>query len=229
MQSVIYQWNGQEFVVFQNVATRGASKLKFFKIGNESFLAIVNLDNFGQETVDLVIYKRRNNSFDKFSEIPPTLRKFGGAASFAIKNKTFISFRGYSLGGEEVSGTGFSRLQTMQKYEARDVKTFQMNGQIFLQTKLVMEGNPTFLRGMEMSLFQSSHFLLLEPLPGMPWHPFVTHGQTFLGLADTYGKSIVYQAIGSRFVKYQEFQLSGLMVQPHLCREVTHALLYKFN
>ena len=57
MQSVIYQWNGQEFVVFQNVATRGASKLKFFKIGNESFLAIVNLDNVGQETVDLVIYK----------------------------------------------------------------------------------------------------------------------------------------------------------------------------
>ena len=30
------------------------------------------------------------------------------------------------------------------------------------------------------------------------------YGQTFLGLADTYGKSIVYQAIGSRFVKYQE-------------------------
>ena len=146
---------------------RGASKLKFFKIGNESFLAIVNLDNVGQETVDLVIYKWRNNSFDKFSEIPPTLRKFGGAASFAIKNKTFISFRGYSAGGEEVSGTGFSRLQTMQKYEARDVKTFQMNGQIFLQTKLVMEGNPTFLRGMEMNLFQSSHFLLLEPLPGI--------------------------------------------------------------
>ena len=167
MQSVIYQWNGQEFAVFQNVATRGASKLKFFKIGNESFLAIVNLDNVGQETVDLVIYKWRNNSFDKFSEIPPTLRKFGGAASFAIKNKTFISFRGYSVGGEEVSGTGFSRLQTMQKYEARDVKTFQMNGQIFLQTKLVMEGNPTFLRGMEMNLFQSSHFLLLEPLPGI--------------------------------------------------------------
>ena len=82
---------------------RGASKLKFFKIGNESFLAIVNLDNVGQETVDLVIYKWRNNSFDKFSEIPPTL---GGAASFAIKNKTFISFRGYSAGGKEVVREG---------------------------------------------------------------------------------------------------------------------------
>ena len=30
------------------------------------------------------------------------------------------------------------------------------------------------------------------------------YGETFLGLADTYGKSILYQAIGSRFVKYQE-------------------------
>ena len=42
LKSVIYQWNGQEFVVFQNVSMRGASKLKFFKIGNELFLAIVN-------------------------------------------------------------------------------------------------------------------------------------------------------------------------------------------
>ena len=199
MQSVIYQWNGQEFVVFQNVATRGASKLKFFKIGNELFLAIVNLDNVGQETVDLVIYKWRNNSFDKFSEIPPTLRKFGGAASFAIKNKTFISFRGYSTGGEEVSGTGFSRLQTMQKYEARDVKTFQMNGQIFLQTKLVMELKPNIFT------WSGNEFVSVQSLftfGATAWHPFVTHGQTFLGLADTYGKSIVYQAIGSRFVKY---------------------------
>ena len=28
LKSVIYQWNGQEFVVFQNVAMRGASKFK---------------------------------------------------------------------------------------------------------------------------------------------------------------------------------------------------------
>ena len=66
----------KSLLFFQNDGTRGASKLKFFKIGNESFLAIVNFDNVGQETVDLVIYKWRNNSFDKFSEIPPTLGKF---------------------------------------------------------------------------------------------------------------------------------------------------------
>ena len=64
------------------------------------------MDNVGQETVDLLIYKWRNNSFDKFSEIPPTLGKFGGAASFSITNKTFISFRGYFAGGEEVVRDG---------------------------------------------------------------------------------------------------------------------------
>ena len=65
------------------------------------------MDNVGKEPVEIVIYKLRNNSFDKFSEIPPTLGKFGGAASFAIKNKTFtLSFRGYSAGGEEVVGKG---------------------------------------------------------------------------------------------------------------------------
>ena len=165
---------------------RGASKLKFFKIGNESFLAIVNLDNVGQETVDLVIYKWRNNSFDKFSEIPPTLRKFGGAASFAIKNKTFISFRGYSAGGEEVSGTGFSRLQTIQTYEARGVKSFQMNGQIFLAiANWIGDGRKPNIFKWNRTQFVS--FQSLFTIGAIAWHPFVMYGQTFLGLADTYG------------------------------------------
>ena len=33
------------------------------------------------------------------------------------------------------------------------------------------------------------------------------YGQTFLGLADAYGKSIVYEATGRRFVKYQEISI----------------------
>ena len=44
----------------------------------------------------------------------------------------------------------------------------------------------------------------LFTIGAIAWHPFVMYGETFLGLADTYGKSIVYQAIGSRFVKYQK-------------------------
>ena len=102
-----------------------------------------------------------------FRRYPQLLESLEGPRHLRLRIKRLLAFAGTLLEVRKWSGTGFSRLQTMQKYEARDVKTFQMNGQIFLQTKLVMEGNPTFLRGMEMSLFQSSHFLLLEPLPGI--------------------------------------------------------------
>ena len=44
----------------------------------------------------------------------------------------------------------------------------------------------------------------LFTIGAIAWHPFVMYAQTFLGLADTYGKSIVYNSIGSRLVNYQE-------------------------
>ena len=34
-------------------------------------------------------------------------------------------------------------------------------------------------------------------------------GQTFLGVANNNGKSVVYQATGSRLVEYQEFSTQG--------------------
>ena len=125
LKSVIYQWNGQEFVVFQNVSTRGAMKLKFYKTGNEFFLAIANLDNVDQRSLDLVTYKWRNNSFDKFSKLSLTLGNFGGVASFAIKNETFIAFANdHLLEVIKWSGRVFSRLQTIPTYGTRDVKSF---------------------------------------------------------------------------------------------------------
>ena len=65
VNSVIYQWNGLKFVVFQNVSTNGASRIIFFKIGKEYFLAVTNW----RDDVT-VIYKWKNGKFDKFQEIP---------------------------------------------------------------------------------------------------------------------------------------------------------------
>ena len=72
-------------------------------------------------------------------------------------------------------------------------------------------------------------------------------GQTFLGVADIYGKSVVYQDIGSRFVKYQEFSTQWahgmtsfvhgghtyLAVTNAKCRNkeksIINSTVYKFN
>ena len=92
LNSTIYQWNGQEFVVFQNVATRGARILIFLKIGIEPFLSVVNVyhENNQFYHVDSVIYKRRNNSFDEFQKLLKN-GHYGASAAFVIRNETFIA------------------------------------------------------------------------------------------------------------------------------------------
>ena len=48
------------------------------------------------------------------------------------------------------------------------------------------------------------------------WYPFVINGQTYLGVTNYYGdsqkfnaKSVVYQASGAKFIKYQEISTHG--------------------
>ena len=172
LKLVIYQWNGQEFVVFQNVSTRGAMKLKFYKTGNEFFLAIANLDNVDQRSLDLVIYKWRNNSFDKFSKLSLTLGNFGGVASFAIKNETFIAFANdHLLEVRKWSGRVFSRLQTIPTYGTRDVKSFKVNGQIFLGITNFYDGSKANIYKWNGDEFVS--FKSLFTIGAIAWHPFV--------------------------------------------------------
>ena len=82
-------------------------------------------------------------------------------------------------------------------------------------TTLEVNTTPTlsFTSGMATSLSCSSLVLLVGPAAGIP---FVSSGQTFLGVANYHGDSqkhnthsVVYQASGSRFVNYQEIPTHG--------------------
>ena len=211
LNSTVYQWNGEEFVVFQNVATRGAWKLLFFKIGIEPFLSVVNVyrENNYFYHVDSVIYKWRNNSFDEFQKLLKN-GYYGASAAFVIKNETFIAFahdRFFSV--FKWSGEQFLEVQSKNTYGARDVKSFKMNGQIFLAIANSDDGSKTNIfkwNGNDFVSFQS-----VRTYTAIAWHPFVMRGQTFLGVVNHGGKSVVYQATGSRFVKYQEFSTQGAL------------------
>ena len=204
LNSVIYQWNGQEFVVFQNVATRGAKKFMFFNIGIEPFLSVVNVYH---GNVDSAIYKWRNNSFDEFQNLQKN-GYYGASAAFVIKNETFIAVAAQShFYVFKWSGEKFLEGQVKKTYGARDVKSFKMNGQIFLAIANFEDDLKTNIfkwNGNDFDSFQS-----VSTNRAIAWHPFVMCGQTFLGVANYGGKSVVYQAIGSRFVKYQEFSTQG--------------------
>ena len=166
LNSTIYQWNGQEFVVFQNIATRRAWKLLFLKIGIEPFLSVLNVYH---KNVDFVIYKWRNNSFDEFKKLGKK-GDYGASAAFVIKNETFIAFAyDYFFSVFKCSGEQFREVQSKTTYyQARDVKSFKMNGQIFLAIANSGDGSkPTFLSGMEMTLSHCRQFALIGPLPGI--------------------------------------------------------------
>ena len=209
LNSTIYQWNGQEFVVFQNVATRGARKLIFLKIGIEPFLSVVNVyhENDQFYHVDSVIYKWRNNSFDEFQKLLKN-GHLGASAEFVIKNETFIAVGAQShFYVFKWSGEKFLEVQFKKTYGARDVKSFKMNSQIFLAIANFDDGSKTNIfkwNGNDFVSFQS-----VRTYGAIAWHPFVMCGQTFLGVANNNGKSVVYQATGSRLVEYQEFSTQG--------------------
>ena len=67
-----------------------------------------------------------------FRRYPQPLESLEGSRHLRLRTKRLLAFSGILLEVRKWSGTGFSRLQTIQTYDARDVKSFQMNGQIFL-------------------------------------------------------------------------------------------------
>jgi len=86
VDSVIYQWNGHEFVTLQNIPTNSATSFNYFKILLESFLAGTNA-----VTMSAVIYKWKDDQFEKFQEIGTEGTGHANTA-FKINNETFIAF-----------------------------------------------------------------------------------------------------------------------------------------
>ncbi|CAH3166504.1 unnamed protein product [Porites evermanni] len=135
-----------------------------------------------------------------------------GCDAFEINYETFIAFANANDSQQSAvfkwSGERFVKVQSLQTYGAYDVKSFQINSHTFLafsdgfyNDSLIFKWN-----GNKFNLFQSIPTRTPSRL-----YPFVISGQTFLGVANRHGenekfntKSVVYQAVGSRFVNYQE-------------------------
>ena len=225
LDSLIYQWNGKMFVAFQSISTKGGSHFTFFTINGENYLAVANYYDGRTHSIKSVIYKWSGGKFTKFQEIP-TEGAFGCTA-FVINNDTFIAFanhfnsqRKYSVESTvfKWSGGHFVKLQSLQTYGGYDVKSFNINGNTFLVFANYHSGsshNTNSLvykwNGNTFTLFQS-----ISTRGALAWHPFVICGETYLGVANHYDssqkrntQSVVYQASGARFIKYQEIPTHG--------------------
>ena len=225
LDSVIYQWNGKRFVIFQKIRTSGATKICFTDIDGEKYLVVANYYDGSTRSIKSVIYQWKNSQFNKFQEIGT--EGAYGCTAFKIKKDTFITFANYYNSQQKYSvqstvfkwsGGHFVKLQSLQTYGARDVKSFNINGHTFLAFANHYSGRK-YNTDSFIYRWDGNKFVLFQSIPtrgALAWHPFVISGQTYLGVANHHGDSqkhnthsVVYQASGARFIKYQEFPTHG--------------------
>ena len=225
LDSVIYQWNGKMFDIFQKISTKGASHFTFFTINGDKYLALANYHDGSTRSIKSVIYKWSSGKFNKFQEI--ATEGAMGCTVFVINNDTFIAFANHYNSQQKYSvqstvfkwsGRHFVKLQSLQTYGAYDVKSSVINGHTFLAF-----ANYHSARRWNTNSFiykwDGGRFVLFQSFPtrgALAMHPFVISGQTYLGVANHYDssqkyntQSVVYQASGARFIKYQEFPTHG--------------------
>ena len=220
LDCLIFQWNGKLFTLFQKISTQGGSHSKFFTINGEKYLAVTNLHDGSTHSLKSVIYKWSSGKFNKFQEIPT--EGAAGCASFVVNNDTFIAFANQYKSQQKFSvqstvfkwsGRHFVKFQSLQTYGADDVKSFKINDHTFLAFANYYSGSShktdSFIYKWDGNMFHL--FQSIPTLAARTLYPFVIGGQTFLGVANSYDsskkpntQSVVYQASGARFVKYQE-------------------------
>jgi len=223
--SVIYQWNGKLFEVFQKIATKEVSEITFFTINSDKYLAVANYEDGSIRSTKSVIYKWSGVNFNKFQEI--ATEGAMGCTAFVINNVTFIAFANHYNSHQKYSvqstlfkwsGGHFVKLQSLQTYGARDVKSFNINGHTFLAFANYESGSKKNIDSF-IYKWDGNKFVMFQSIAtrgAFACHPFVISGQTFLGVANYYGdsqkqntRSFVYQASGSRFINYQEIPTHG--------------------
>ena len=225
LDSVIYQWNGKLFVVFQKLSTKGAAHFAFFTINGDNYLAVANYYDGSTHSIKSVIYKWSSGKFNKFQEI--ATEGALGCTAFVINNDTFIAFANHYNSQQKYSvqstvlkwsGGHFVKLQSLQTYGARDLKSFNINGHTFLAFANLYSGSSYNIDSFIYN-WDGGRFVLFQSIAtreAQAWHPFVISGETYLGVANYYDssqkqntQSVVYQASGARFIKYQEFSTRG--------------------
>lgn len=225
MDSVIYRWNGNQFAVFQKIPTKGGCHLTFFTINGEGYLTVANFYDEITFSIKSVIYKWSGGKFKTFQEI--ATEGAAGCASFVINNNTFLAFANmgtfqpkYSAKSTvyKWSGEQFVKVQSLRTYGTDDVKSFHINGHIFLAFANYYCGNSYNIESF-IYKWDGKKFVLFQSIPtqgARTLYPFVIRSQTFLGVANSYDdfhrgntQSVVYQASGARFIKYQEIPTHG--------------------
>ena len=220
LNSLIYRWNGYQFVYSQNIITSGATDFNFFKVFTDFFLVVTNCYNGAAFRINSVIYKWRSNHFEKFQEI--ATEGAMGSAAFVINNEHFLVFANLLNTESPVfkwSGGSFVKLQSLKTNGAHDVKSFSIDGGTFLAFANHYEHGKKYNTDSFVYKWINAMFVLFQSIPtrgAAAWHPFVICGQTYLSVANHNEnvkgyktQSVIYKFAKSQFIKYQGFSTFG--------------------
>ena len=227
LDSTVYQWNGKLFVDFQKLSTNGGNHFAYFKKNGENYLAVANYFDGSTHSIKSVIYKWSGGKFNRFQDI--STEGALACTAFVINGDTFIAFANYYNSQHKYSvqstvfkwsGGHFVKLQSLQTYGAHDVKSFNINGHTYLTFANLYSGSKYNVDSF-IYKWNGNKFVLFQSIPtrgGVALFPFVISGHTYLGVANHHGdsrkhntQSVVYQASGARFIKYQEIPTNGAL------------------
>ena len=212
LNSTIYQWNGHEFVTFQNIETFKATSLTFFNISTKIFLAVTqNKGGFSY------IYKWKDNLFQEFQRVETgsawgtTVLTINNERVMVVANRGSPEL-GYSAHSSLMKWTGkeFTKTQSFQTYGATNVKSFFIKNEAFHVFANRLNGASVNIDSF-IYKWNGSGFVLVQSIPtkeAVAWQPFVMCGQMFLCVANLNDKSIVYRYSESGFVRYRELPTS---------------------
>jgi hypothetical protein len=229
INSQVFRWNGNKFILFQEIPTSGGVNPDFFEIDGKKFLAFGNyVNNKNDHTIKSVIYQWDGNKFQPFQEIPTIgayrwkLLKTGVLHLLVIANQCDSSVKNMSPVNSEVlkwNGSKFAHLQYISTTNATDLTEFTIGDTLFLGIACTF-GWSCPLYKWDGKQFTFSRTVQSSWATGI--QAFTIHNQLYLNVANgsevmislppkiIYStKSTIYKWNGNDFVPFQSIPTIG--------------------
>jgi uncharacterized protein len=203
VNSVVYKWNGTQFVVFQSIPTNAALRWEFFTIGADSFLAVANYSTDFTTTfnIDSRIYRWDGTQFVEFQAIPTSGAHYW--KFFAIGGDSFLAVANLHSGPNRTNleinskifkwdGAQFIEFQDILTTGAVSWDFAALNGNYYLAAASWKNDAGSFQLDSKVLRWNGSRFEEYLTVPGIGASDcafYTMDGSLYLGVANVGGSS----------------------------------------
>jgi hypothetical protein len=218
INSVVYKWDGSQFVPVQSIATHGSTSVKPFTIDGSFYIAVSNLFNGSSYFVDSKIYHWNGTEFVEFQSLTGT-----GSVDFdfiTIGTEHYLASANFSNGSTrhidskiyKWTGAGFAEFKYIPTIGATDAEFIRAGNEIFVAFTNSDDNTPGNHDALVYK-WDGTSFNLFQNLPtkiAYETESFEINGETYLAAANLYdhatGGSVgidIYKYGGNVFSLFQ--------------------------